>query len=129
MPLYDASQHEPPAPVASVVLRNPNDSVSEGGQQLLIDTGADLTLLPRAVVARIGVSIENNAQYQVPAFDGTTSFMPVEVLDVIFLNRVYRGKYLLIDAPIGVLGRDVLNHLRLLFDGPGRQWSEVELKT
>ncbi len=129
MPSYDASQHEPPAPVASVTLRNPENAVSVGEQWLLIDTGADLTLLPRSAVEQVGVAISADDRYQVAAFDGTKSFMPVAVVDMILLNRVYRGKYLLIDAPIGVLGRDVLNHMRLLFDGPARQWSEVVMKS
>lgn len=70
------------------------------------------------------MSLDPAALYQVASFDGTKSFVPVAELDMTFLNRVYRGKYLLIDAPIGVLGRDVLNHVRLLLDGPGLEWSE-----
>jgi hypothetical protein len=49
-------------------------------------------------------------------------------LDMIFLGRVYRGRYVLIDSSQGVLGRDVLNHLAILFDGPGKQWSEQRLR-
>ena len=45
-------------------------------------------------------------------------------LDLIFLNRRFRGRYLLTDDDAGVLGRDILNHLALLIDGPGTQWTE-----
>ena len=34
---------------------------------------------------------------------------------MIFLNRVHRGRYLLVKSAEGVLGRDVLNHLVLIF--------------
>jgi predicted aspartyl protease len=91
---------------------------------LLVDTGADVTLLPLAAIEQLGVPLVADVKYELAAFDGTKSLVSVAVIDMIFLNRVYRGRYLLVDATEGVLGRDVLNHLRLLFDGPGQQWSE-----
>ena len=63
-------------------------------------------------------------RYELAAFDGSKSVAPVAVLDMIFLNRVYRGRYVLIEGESGVIGRDVLNHVALLFDGPQQQWLE-----
>ena len=34
------------------------------------------------------------------------------------------GRFLLTDQEWGLIGRDVLNHVSLLFDGPGLNWSE-----
>jgi predicted aspartyl protease len=124
MPSYDASQYEPPAPVASVTLHHPDDAATFTDCLLLIDTGADVTLLPRAAVERIGIPQIANVQYLLAAFDGTQTTAPAAQVDMLFLNRVYRGRYVLIDAEQGVLGRDVLNHLRLFFDGPAQQWSQ-----
>jgi hypothetical protein len=45
-------------------------------------------------------------------------------LDMIFLARAFRGRYLLIEEDRGILGRDILNHVTLLLDGPRQQWSE-----
>ncbi len=56
MPNYDGSHFDPPAPVADVVLRNPEGGAKVPGVLLLVDTGADLTLLPRGAVERLGVS-------------------------------------------------------------------------
>ncbi len=123
MPSYDTLHHEPPAPVASVTLRNPDNATMVADHVLLMDTGADVTLLPRVAVEQIGVPLVADVQYELAAFDGTKSLVSVAVVDMILLNRVYRGRYLLIDATERVLGRDVLNHLTLLFDGPGQQWS------
>ena len=39
-------------------------------------------------------------------------------LDLIFVERAFRGKYVILDSNMGILGRDVLNHLVILFDGP-----------
>ncbi|MEW6751259.1 MAG: aspartyl protease family protein [Candidatus Latescibacterota bacterium] len=91
---------------------------------LLLDTGADTTLLPRAAVERLGVAPLPDKQYELVGYDGSRSFAPVVVVDMVFLNRVLRGRYLLTDDRCGVLGRDVLNLFAVLFDGPQEQWSE-----
>jgi len=57
-------------------------------------------------------------------FDGSKSFAPVVLIDMIFLNRAFRGRYLLTEHDYGILGRDILNHVTLLLDGPRLQWSE-----
>jgi predicted aspartyl protease len=124
MPSYDAVQHEPAAPVARVMLRNPDNTAIVADYVLLMDTGADVTLLPLVVAEQLGVPMVADVQYELAAFDGTKSLVSVALIDMVFLNRVYRGRYLLVNAAEGVLGRDVLNHLSLLFDGPGQQWTE-----
>lgn len=83
--------------------------------------------MPRAAIDSLGIKPLANEQYEVMGFDGSTSYAPVANLDLIFLNRRFRGKYLLIDGQDGVLGRDVLNHLRLLPDGPNQKWSRYTL--
>jgi predicted aspartyl protease len=124
MPDYDATRFSPPAPVARVTLRNPQTNAELADQLLLIDTGADTTLIPIAALARLGMQPIANVNYEVIAFDGSKSIASVADLDLVFLNRRFRGRYLLTGADTGVLGRDVLNHLTLLFAGPRNQWSE-----
>ncbi len=124
MPEYDATHFNPPAPVARVSLRNPQTNAELADQLLLIDTGADTTLIPRAALALLGLQPIANVNYELIAFDGSKSLASVADLDLIFLNRRFRGRYLLIDADTGVLGRDVLNHLTLLFASPRNHWSE-----
>ena len=58
------------------------------------------------------------------SFDGSRSFAHVVMLDPVFLRRTFRGRYLLIEAEQGILGRDILTHVTLLLDGPRQQWSE-----
>ena len=124
MPDYDASHFDPPAPVARVTLRNPNTGATISEALLLLDTGADVTLLPRTAVERIGVPPLTDQRYELVGFDGNTSFAPVVMLDMLFLRRAFRGRYLLIDQELGILGRDILNHVTVLLDGPQEQWSE-----
>ncbi len=75
---------------------------------MLIDSGADVTLLPRSTVGSLGVETTGE-RYQLVAFDGTTSGSEAVRVDLIFLNRRFRGRFLLIDTEVGVIGRDVLN--------------------
>jgi hypothetical protein len=124
MPSYDASHFDPPAPVARVTLRNPHSGATTSDVQLLLDTGADVTLLPRVAVERLGVQPLAGQRYELMSFDGSRSFAPVVMLDVLFLRRAFRGRYLLIEEERGILGRDVLNHVAMLLDGPRQQWSE-----
>jgi len=124
MPNYDSSHFDPPAPVAQVELRNPESDATIATVSLLIDTGADITLLPRTAVETLGVPLVTGQRYELIGFDGSKSSAPVVMLDMGFSGRVYRGRYLLIEEERGILGRDILNHMAVLLDGPRQQWSE-----
>ena len=122
MAKYDTSNFDPPAPVASVTLRDRKSRKTVRDVSLLIDSGADVTLLPRTRIDELGVTPQADQRYELMGFDGSRSFSSVVILDMIFLKRVFRGSYLLIDEEFGVLGRDVLNHIAVLMDGPRQQW-------
>ena len=124
MPSYDASHFAPPAPAALVTLRDPQSGALLSDVLLLLDSGADVTLLPRAAVERLGVSPSAGQRFELIGFDGSKSFAPVAMLQVIFLGRGFRGPYLLIEDECGGIGRDILNHVALLLDGPRQQWSQ-----
>jgi hypothetical protein len=126
MPGYDDTRFAPPAPVALVSVRSPDGNQSAMNVPMLIDSGADVTLLPDAVVATLGL-IGTGERYQLVAFDGSTSESESVSADLLFLGRRFRGRFLLTESEVGILGRDVLNHLRLLFDGPALSWSQLAL--
>ena len=124
MPTYDASHFSPPAPVAQATLRNPLSGATISDVLLLVDSGADVTLLPRKAVEGIGVPLIAGQGYELMGFDGSKSLAPAVTLDMIFLKRIFRGQYLLIEEERGILGRDILNNIALLLDGPGQRWQE-----
>ena len=125
MPTYDSDQFDPPAPVATVTVRNPDTGTTVANVLMLIDTGADVTLIPRTVVEQLGISTLAENPYELMAFDGSLSSSPAIQAEIVFLRRAFRGQFLLIDQPVGVLGRNVLNTLRLVFDGPQLTWDEA----
>ena len=123
MPTYDSDSFDPPAPVAKVTLRNIRSGDTSGEVPALVDTGADITLIPQSAVAEIAVEAVSGARYELAGFDGNTSAAQSAELDLLFLGKAIRGRYLLYDQDYGILGRDVLNLVKLLMDGPGRVWS------
>ena len=44
---------------------------------LLMDTGADITLLPREAVERLGVPLLSDQQYELMGFDGAGALRPL----------------------------------------------------
>jgi hypothetical protein len=124
MPTYDASRFFPPAPLAEVTLQNIANGARITGVPMLLDSGADVTLLPKDFVSQIGVVIDPNEGYELFGFDGSRSTAQAAHLDLILLARIFRGKFLLIEQDCGIIGRDILNDLTLLFDGPNLIWEE-----
>jgi len=57
MPGYDTLNFDPPAPAARVTLCNPDNGMTVSDVLLLLDTGADVTLLPRSAVEPLGVAL------------------------------------------------------------------------
>lgn len=125
MPQYDSKQFDPPAPVAEVTLRNPRTREFLSDVKLLIDTGADVTLLPLAAVNRLGLKPEAANRYELVGFDGQRSFADSAVLDMMFLSNTFRGRYLLTNDETGILGRDVLLNLIIVLDGPASEWRQA----
>ncbi len=124
MPAYDAVRFDPPAPLAYVTLRQRTTAQQWSDVPMLLDSGADVTLLPRSVVDRLGVEVIPERQYELVGFDGAASLAPVVQLELIFLGRMFRGQFLLIDQEWGIVGRNILNAVALLLDGPHLNWSE-----
>ncbi len=124
MPDYDDMRFDPPAPVAQVIVRNPDTGDSVRGITMLLDSGADVTLIPRSAVNNLGIAPTTGQVYELMAFDGTISHLSVAYFDMVFLNRTIRGQFVLIDQEWGIIGRDVLNLVAILLDGPQQTWIE-----
>jgi predicted aspartyl protease len=124
MPAYEGSLFTPPAPLARVTLRNPQNGATVSDVPMLLDSGADVTLVPQTLTGQLGIEIDLHEGYELIGFDGRTSLAHVVQLDLLFLKRVFKGRLLLIDQEWGLIGRDILNHLTLVFDGPRPIWSE-----
>ncbi|MGI8668954.1 MAG: hypothetical protein ACR2J3_03800 [Aridibacter sp.] len=123
MTKYDKT-FEPPAPIAQVQLRNTETGKRVKNVPMLLDTGADISLLPSHFVKTLGVKPLLNESFELEGFYGTEKSAKVYYFQVIFLNKRFTGKYCQIEDSIGILGRDILNQLSILFDGNNLLWKD-----
>jgi predicted aspartyl protease len=126
MPAYDSNWFVPPAPFEYVTLRDPDSGLEWFDVPMLLDTGADTTLLPRAAVTALGIAVVEGRQYEVVGFDGQSSLAAVVRLEMLFLGRTFRGQFLVLPQDWGIIGRNVLNALPLILDGPNLMWDEYK---
>jgi predicted aspartyl protease len=122
MPSYDPVHFRPPAPLALVMLRNPSSGASAPDIAMLIDTGADVTLLPRAAVKQLG-ALMTGQPVELIGYNGSRSIAQTLVVQLFLDGYGIEGEFVLMDDSIGILGRDALNHVLLVLDGPKQDWS------
>jgi hypothetical protein len=46
-------------------------------------------------------------------------------VELAFLGKRFKGQFLVVDQPMGILGRNILKAIRVLFDGPRGYWNEA----
>ncbi|NET09168.1 MAG: hypothetical protein F6K16_31590 [Symploca sp. SIO2B6] len=103
------------------VARVRSPGVDEGGIAVdaIIDSGASRTCLPRSLIRALGDLIQGNP-VEVRTCNGSkrvrTFFVDIEVEDVTF------PRLEIIELPDerkhAMVGRDILNHFKLILDGP-----------
>ena len=114
--------YNPPAPIAKIKLRNSETLETIADVPMLLDTGADITLLPKSICDEIGVKISETESLELEGFNQMTTVAFYVSLDFIFLNKIFRGRFLVLDQDEGIIGRDVLNKFAILFDGKNLEW-------
>jgi predicted aspartyl protease len=124
MPIYDAQRFNPPAPVASVTVHQLVNGAVLSDVPMLMDSGADVTLISRDVAEKLGAEPLEETRYELQGFDGSVQMAEVVLLELVFLGKRFKGQFLLIDQPLGVLGRNILNSVAILLDGPRSNWDE-----
>jgi len=124
MPTYDFNLFNPPAPLARVSLRALHNVNTVADVPMLIDSGSDITLIPEMFVDELRLDLDPNETFELTGFDGHRSVAKSVQLDLLFLGRTFRGRFVVISSESGILGRNILNHFALLLDGPQLSWQE-----
>ncbi len=124
MPTYNHNDFDPPAPVALVDIRDHTTGKTVANVPMLMDTGADVTLVPQAVLDHLQLSPTGEIAYELVGFGGERRVLAAAQLDLVFCHKTFRGQFLPIDQPRGILGRNVLNAVSLRLNGPQLQWEE-----
>ena len=92
---------------------------------MLLDTGADLTLLPSVAVKDTNIQPIPDFYEELLAFDNHKVLAQVVLATIHIEGRTIKGEFPIVEQPIGVMGRNVLNLFPILFDGPRLSWEIV----
>jgi predicted aspartyl protease len=119
--IYDSQKYDPAAPVIDIAVSRVTSGDSEISLHVLVDSGADVTVLPIDILESVG------ARYlDVKQMRGITG----HVLAVdIYLVTLRIGSHVLpgVEAAAmregaeAILGRDVLNQLEVRLNGPAQE--------
>ncbi len=120
MPAYETEGFQPPAPVVRARLIGP--AGARPGVPLVLDSGADVSVIPLAAATAVGASMVRSAT-AVQFLAGHEIVLEQAELAVEFLRYRFRGTFLVVDSSYGVVGRNILNALALTLDGPRLEWS------
>ncbi len=121
MPGYHVDGWDPPAPIVRATLRGPS-GLSSFDVPLLIDTGADVSVVPHSAAEAIGVPVDASAT-PVEYLSGARELLDRAQLTIEFDRFRFDGVFLVTEAAYGILGRNILNLLLLTLDGPRLTWS------
>jgi predicted aspartyl protease len=114
----DYGQH--PAPFVHVSVRCEETRQQTDQIAAQIDSGADRTVIPAALVNSL--NLEKMGTMPVCGLEGRVDELPVYLVEVLVHDyspirvAVLAGQ----NEPFVLLGRDVLNHFRVLLDGPAK---------
>jgi len=108
-------------PALEIYLGYPGESLSIGPVVAILDTGADSTLVPQPLLDQLGAPFSDEARLRSHWGEWrTVSLFTVDIgLEVIRLPAIEvigdeQGQEI-------IVGRNVLNRLRILLDGPTQQ--------
>lgn len=115
---YESHVYNPPMPILDVGVGLPEADAPVAVVEMIVDTGADVTALPRSLLLRIGAPYFDRAYLR-----GVTGKREPVNLYLVTLHigslRIAGVTVVSLDAPDNtILGRDVLNQLDIALHGP-----------
>ncbi len=128
MPNYDSTRFSPPAPVALVTLRNPEGGAMKAGVSMLLDTGADVTLLPQVVADELGLgySASSYVRFALQEFIITITRCLLNMKTLIRNGRVvtavddYRADMLIEGETVSTIGAKLDVEADVVIDAAGK---------
>lgn len=115
MPAYETDGFDPPAAVIRGRVRGPAGLFAL--VPLLIDTGADVSIIPLSIATSVGADVYPS-NVPVQFYSGQAITLHQAELTVTFLRYQFHGMYLVADSDFGIIGRNILNSLVVTLDGP-----------
>lgn len=113
-----SNEHVPPAPVLEIRLALPSESFAVGPLTALLDTGADATVVPLRHIRALGAEVSDRRY--VRSLWGNRRAVERYLLDMEVAGLRLTDIEVVADDTDEemIVGRDVLNRLRIMLDGP-----------
>ena len=89
---------------------------------MLLDTGADATMLPQNFVKELDLIQELTKVWETEDFEGKKGQSKVVNLQMVFDGKSFRGEFLLLNQDYGIIGRNILNLFKINFDRKSLKW-------
>ena len=113
---YD-TRHDPPAPIAQVTIANVMQRRRHKKAPALLDTGSDITAIPRSLASEI--QIYPIGQIRLEDVQAQTQMVLTYAVQLTIADLIIpRLEVILTGLDYVILGRDVLNRLNMLLNGP-----------
>jgi predicted aspartyl protease len=110
-----------PAAIVGVSVQNPNAPERQRNLDGIIDTGADLSLIPATLAEQIGV--RSHTRMFVSGVDGLNLEHPVFIVNLEFAEtKLERRAVCTWNGTFAILGRDVLDEFIFVYDGKTGQF-------
>jgi predicted aspartyl protease len=119
---YDAAYAPFPIPKANARFHNATGTASKEISDLVLDTGADVTCLREKDCGELRLDESRVTAYNVRTYGGTSKpAIFYEGLVEIDNHKIPAFIQMVDETEERILGRDVLNQLRVTFDGPNKK--------
>ncbi len=117
MKTYDTS-YDPPAAVLDITIVNPFlKGHPRIGGRAVIDSGAFKSVIPQTLASQIGLLPVT--EITTKGYDGREQKKPASIVNIVLDGHVFEYvEVLLINRNTALIGRDILNQLKLTLDGP-----------
>jgi len=91
---------------------------------MLIDSGADASMVPESVVSQLELDAGGCQEFEIEGIHASPTRVRAVFAELAFFRYTFRGDFLVTTRPWGILGRNILNRVRVLLDGPAHKWDE-----
>ena len=122
MPSYDSFLFNPPAPVSYITIINPKNDFEKSRIPVLLDTGSDITLVPKFAIENLDLDFSESKEINLESFDGKRSVSRAIDLFLTFEKHKFRALFPTIEQDYGIIGRNILNRFKIIFDGQKLNW-------
>ena len=109
-------------PEIEIVISSPRDARKAVRLVAILDTGADLSAIPER--ARPALGDLSGGSRVIRDASSTETHRPTIFTDIVFDGTaMQKHEFAVLPIPYAIIGRDILNRYRILFDGLEFSWN------